>query len=320
VARRIRSFIIAMDFTEFCTRYKTLLGTMPQRPNMIVKSENSPFGDYLYNCSNVYLGFDVAETRDSFYIYDSFQTKSSIDCSYAVDSELCHESVDIYKCYNSSNLIHCIGCVDCAYCVDCVNCHDCFGSAYLKNKRFCLFNKQLEENEYYEQVRAYKDKDPKDILQMLHDLRETFPKPINRSVNNENSQYGNYFYNNNSCYYLYDAAFNQNSAFLFDSHQNKNCFDQTYAVNNELCYELTDSVDCYECFYGSDLAQCVSCQFSLGLIGCNDCFGCAFLNKKQYCILNKQYVADEYAHVVGEIRKSMKVDYVQQFKAALAKR
>ena len=39
--------------------------------------------------------------------------------------------------------------------------------------------------------------------------------------------------------------------------------------------------------------------------GCRDCFGCAGLRKKQYCIFNKQYTKEEYEKLVPQLIEQM---------------
>jgi hypothetical protein len=45
---------------------------------------------------------------------------------------------------------------------------------------------------------------------------------------------------------------------------------------------------------------CIDCQYS------KDCFGCVGLQRKQYCILNKQYTKEEYETLVPKIIEHMK--------------
>ncbi|MFA5987628.1 MAG: hypothetical protein WC797_03195 [Candidatus Paceibacterota bacterium] len=306
-----------MDFVTFYKKYRELIDSAPRYPNNSKKNENSPYGDYIFGCLNMYFGFEAVECRDSFYLYDSFKVQSSADCSYAVDSELCHESIDIFRCYKCDYMNHCDVCVDCSYCRECSNCQNCFGCVYLKNKHFCFFNQQLEESEYRRKVKEYENKKPEEVLQQVGELFSRFPERTSRENGNENCSFGNYYYNNTGSYYLFDAAGNEDCAYLYDSHYNKNSFDQTYCARNELCYELVESINCYKSFFSQNLERCISCYFSLDLDNCTDCFGCAFLNKKQYCILNKQYTPEEYKQQVKMIVDSIKSGPVEHLTKAV---
>ena len=62
----------------------------------------------------------------------------------------------------------------------------------------------------------------------------------------------------------------------------------------------------WECWSGSrDLEYCAHC------ISSSNCFGCVGLQKKQYCIFNKQYSKDGYEKLVLRIKEQMRfVPYV----------
>ena len=49
-------------------------------------------------------------------------------------------------------------CIDCEYCCQCSNCENCFACVGLNHKRFCLFNKQYMEEEYWILVDKLKTK------------------------------------------------------------------------------------------------------------------------------------------------------------------
>jgi len=75
------------------------------------------------------------------------------------------------------------------------------------------------------------------------------------------------------------------SSYLFETHG----FD---CQNTAYCYTVTGGVN--------DLYS----AFLIG--GCNDCFGCVALNRKQYCILNKQYSKAEYYDLAPKLIGHMK--------------
>ncbi len=46
-------------------------------------------------------------------------------------------------------------------------------------------------------------------------------------------------------------------------------------------------------------------EYCVNVTGGQNCFGCANLRNKEYCILNKQYNKDDYGQLVVEIKKHM---------------
>ena len=57
-----------------------------------------------------------------------------------MNSERCINVKFSDKCIDSQNL---------EYCLQCINCEDCFGCIGLNRKRFCIFNTQYTEEEYW---------------------------------------------------------------------------------------------------------------------------------------------------------------------------
>ncbi|MBN1258969.1 hypothetical protein JXA05_04410 [Candidatus Peregrinibacteria bacterium] len=105
-------------------------------------------GDYLYNCKNVFRSFDLKNCEDCAYSATLDRFINSYDCNFsAPPSEWC---VNCLTC-TGQNMKMCHSCLhsaDMAYCDFCMNCKDCFGCAGLKNKQYCVFNKQYSKGEY----------------------------------------------------------------------------------------------------------------------------------------------------------------------------
>lgn len=296
-----------MNFQEFQKAFNDLKVGFPKIPSLSLRSEKSPYGDYIIDCNNVYYAFDAVKCEDGFYLYDAYNSKNSIDCYLADSCELCHEVTDSSGCYNGSHLLGCEECVDCSYCISCMNCQNCFGSVCLSNKRYCFFNKQLSKEEYEKKVSEYmKVKSSEEIFKEVKALEQSFVPKTPIELYNEDSNALHYAYHNKNCYYLSTSTGNEEAAYVFDSHREKNTFDTSYSVENESCYELTDCVRSNGCFVGKDLAKCINCYFSENLVNCSDCIGCMYLSSKQYCILNKQYTKEEYEKIKNEILSSFK--------------
>ncbi|MDD5469918.1 MAG: hypothetical protein PHO92_03950 [Candidatus Peribacteraceae bacterium] len=107
-------------------------------------------GDYLYNCRNIHEGYDLKNCEDCLYGATLESFKDCADCNFSgAHAELCYQCLTIGRNYR------CIGChtcqTDCAnlyYCDNCYGCKDCLGCVGLKNKQYCVLNKQYTEQEY----------------------------------------------------------------------------------------------------------------------------------------------------------------------------
>lgn len=254
-----------MQTQVFFAELQRLLKRYPQVPPNIMQSENCIYVENIFQSKNLSFCFDCAACTDCYFVSDSYLTKNSIHCDYAVEPELCYDSVDIFKCFNSMYLEDCAFMRDSTYAAGCTNCNDVFGCVNLQNKSFCLFNRQLSETEYREKVAFYKQWPVQKILAVVEKLKRSYPLTQTHEAHNENASYGNYIYYSKNCYLCFDAAHNENCSYLYDSFYNKNCYDDTYAGNNnQLSYEIVDSTSLFNCNYvfSSHNAQDSSYLFS----------------------------------------------------------
>src|SRR3989344_316463 len=228
-----------MTAQGFLVELQRLIFSLPRPPAQIYKSENCSFGDYISNSKNLFYCFDCASCSDAFYLYDSYMCANCGDCDYAIESELCYESVDAVKTFNCDYLEYCYNIRDSAFSYDCSNCHDIFGCVNLKNKSFCVFNRQLTEEEYREKIQKFKKLPSEQVLKMVEELKKRFPLTQTHGADNENTTYGNYIHFDKNCYLCFDAAHDENCGYLYDSFYNKNCYDATYSSqNSQVAYEI----------------------------------------------------------------------------------
>ncbi|KKR05478.1 MAG: hypothetical protein UT33_C0011G0189 [Candidatus Peregrinibacteria bacterium GW2011_GWC2_39_14] len=104
-------------------------------------------GDNIFHSKNVYMGFDIYNSKDSAYLHDGLKGSDCYDVCFFDGVELCYESTSLigygYRftnfCRDSYNLF---------YCDNCHSCKNCFGCVGLRRKEFCVFNKQYSEPEY----------------------------------------------------------------------------------------------------------------------------------------------------------------------------
>ncbi len=75
---------------------------------------------------------------------------------------------------------------------------------------------------------------------------------------------------------------------------------------SELTYEgISIGVHNNYCLLGSIIWYSNNVHYSYMMNNCKDCFGCAELNGKQYCILNKQYTKEEYENLLPKVIQHM---------------
>ncbi|PID70570.1 hypothetical protein CSB37_00575 [bacterium DOLZORAL124_38_8] len=106
-------------------------------------------GNHIYESKNCFTAFDAKKSEDSKFLYTSFNLQNSYDISFTghtarfvLEGLSVHGSEDSKFCFdihNSNNLL---------YSSFCFNCEHCFGCTGLRNKKYCILNKQYTPEEY----------------------------------------------------------------------------------------------------------------------------------------------------------------------------
>lgn len=267
-----------------------------------VTLETSPYTNHIGYLKNGYLVFHADFNEDIAYGFYLVHNRGMIDTSLAMNSELCYDSMHIYKVNRGIGLRSQVTeSLDCAFLKDCMNCQNCFASANLRSKKYYIFNKPYTKETYFEEIKKWdlgSYKTYKEVQKMAEEHWKTLPpKPT-----------------------MDEFAANCTGRLVFQSRNCKDCFevvgaeDSRYLLMMEMgpvrdSYDLSswgNNMDlCYECsVVGEDVSRAKFCQESgLGLndaeysklsTGAGYHFGCVSVKKTKYCILNKQYEEKEF--------------------------
>ncbi|KKS82889.1 MAG: hypothetical protein UV58_C0004G0062 [Candidatus Wolfebacteria bacterium GW2011_GWC1_43_10] len=124
--------------------------------NFNVKTANSD-GNYLTECKNCHEAYFLEESEDCSYYCRGLQNKNVYDSAGIYKGELVWNINQLADGYNLKSCNYCTNCRDSEYLNFCFNCENCFGCTGLRNKRYCVLNKQYSENEYSELVSQIKE-------------------------------------------------------------------------------------------------------------------------------------------------------------------
>jgi hypothetical protein len=149
------------------------------------------------------------------------------------------------------------------------------------------------------------------MKKQVHEFWMKFPNKFLKGVQNTNVS-GNYIDHSKNVKNSFMIREGQNlhyCQYLQEGAPSKDCYDfSIWGDNNQLVYE------CYSCGLGTqNIKFCILCQenvhdleYSFVCIrGSENLFGCVGLQKKHYCILNKQYSKEEYGQMIAQIKKHM---------------
>ena len=305
------------DFTRpFFQQFYELLVRTPQNALATLGDNiNSEFTNDNYKLKNCYLVFDGEEGEDCYYGQNFARIKNCIDFMFLVDCELCYECLHCVNCYDLKFSSFSQNCSSSYFLQDCIGCKHCFGCINLRNKEYCIYNKQYTKEEYenfisnsnlgsYKQLQFYKQEIQKFFL--------TQPRKENRNVNVQNVT-GDNLTNCKNIFECYDCLNLEESLYcmnmLTGGHtcldvfswgnniQNAyNCAIIGDNLNQIICSSLI-GINCSNIFYSSWCTR-----------NCHNLFGCFGLKQKSYCILNKQYIKEEFEEIVPKIIQQMQQD------------
>ncbi|MFA6190533.1 MAG: hypothetical protein WC711_03470 [Candidatus Staskawiczbacteria bacterium] len=115
------------------------------------KIQNST-GDYLENTQRARVAFNCRENKDTSYMQDAWnQTEDCRDCTEIIIGELAYEIQGVETPHRTIVARSCFGSIiDSAYCDMCFGVRNCFGCFGLKQKEYCILNKQYTKSDYLE--------------------------------------------------------------------------------------------------------------------------------------------------------------------------
>ncbi len=298
------------DFSRpFFEQYKELQAVAPHLCSNVVNNENSPFINHGWNNKGCYMCFDLGYCENCYYCSAVYHAKETVDSMFVyADSELCYECVGISKCYRCAFLEDCHVCSNAIFSVDCKNCSDIILCSNLRNKQYCILNKQFTKEGYEEEKKKYDLRSYAHVEEMKKEFVEVRKRAIRRFSHNQKSEgcHGDYLSNCKDLEQCFDAEKSELCTYAtrLDSDV-KDCMDLDHAAEGELMYQGV-AVSGYMLRSVYHVVHCQNVEYSESLINCNNCFGCVHVHNQEYCILNKKYSKEEYEALREKIVEHMK--------------
>jgi len=164
-------------------KFKEISLQTPKKNLSVYQSENC-VGDHIYDSKDCKESFMVRDAETCRHCDDTIiNVKDTYDwLAFGVGAQLCYEGMTA-----SMNIFHCAFCFvireDCRdlyYCADMSGCSNCFGCTGLRNKEFCILNKQYTQAEYTKLVPQIID-----YMRTTGERGEFFPASISPFAYNE---------------------------------------------------------------------------------------------------------------------------------------
>ncbi len=303
------------DFSRpFFEQFRDLQNVIPQPAMFNDDGVGSINAEYTTNATftkNMYMGAMTWYAENCMYFYNNAGPETSY-CTDTVDifnySELIYDSVFLEHCYNCRNAYYSTGLTDCVFVYDCKGCSNCCMCVNLRQKSYCIFNKQFTKEEYQKIMKEYRldtysgaEYAKKEFFKFLATQPRRFAN-IRNCVDSTGDGLWGCKNAKDSCF-LRDC---EDSRFLFRGNEIKNSYDLTPAGMTDQCYEgLTPDHD-YRVFFSiyslksQELTYVENCHSSKYL------FGCSAIRHGKYLILNKEYTKEEYEALVPKIIEHMR--------------
>jgi hypothetical protein len=300
------------DFSKsFFEQYLAFMEVVPRIAIMNVESVNSIYTHLCAQNRNCYLLVESSFNENLQYGYWMQHSKDSIDNAFGTNIELCYETVAAFDSYRLNYSSKCFGCSHSWFLKSCTDCQNCFGCINLRHKKYCFFNKQLSKTEYETEIKKLNLHTWEGVVNAEKRVREFYLAHPNSyaDIHNCSGSTGNYMTNSKncrSCFYCMEAQDSKYSVHILQNIQD--CYDvDTAGMNASLLYEtMNTALSVQRVMFSSLVWSGHDIFYSENLVSnCENCFGCISLNKKSYCILNKQYSKEEYLELLPMIIEQM---------------
>lgn len=150
-------------FKHWEDEFKKYINSSIKKPLRNRKNVINSRGDVLIDCRNCFESFWIEEGENLRYANLGIKVRDSMDIVLtSLNSSECYENNYSLASNRLKFSFFNRASSDLEYCMDCNNCTNCFGSNGLRNKKYCVFNKQYSETEYWELVDKIKTKILKD--------------------------------------------------------------------------------------------------------------------------------------------------------------
>ncbi|EKE26262.1 MAG: hypothetical protein ACD_4C00352G0002, partial [uncultured bacterium (gcode 4)] len=280
------------DFSRwFFEQFKQLQNDVPRLSVYVDNScVNCDFTNQVFHCKDGYLIISCSDTENCMYWKRITESNECVDCLFCIKSSVCYECTDILKCNSCFYVVKSINCSNSYFLSNCEWCHDCFFCVNLRNKSYCIYNKEYSKEEYYEKIKnILENRDTNYFQNEFEKFKLGFPNKNLDLKNIENVIWDN-VQNAKDSQFLFDATNVENIKFWQFVQDSTDLYDVDYnCCDSSLSYEVISWwIEMYNCIFWIDIWPVVN-----NLIYCDACsthssnlFWCIWLRNSQYCILN----------------------------------
>jgi hypothetical protein len=286
---------------------KVLQKIVPREALIILNSTNCDYGNNVRDSKNCFFTFLCSDSENILYSMFTVSSKDCMDNYKIVESEFIVYSLNVTKCYKSAYLQDSSDCSFCYFSFDLKNCNDCIFCCNLRNKSYCIGNKQFSKEEYQKEYKKIFNGSFNTLVDSIKKFEDIKMQAVHKfaTILKSSDVVGNYIQNSNRNRWCFDGVENQDVRYVANILYSKNTYF-SYAIG----VQPTEFIFGGSVIKGGsmiknsfNLFNCSFCTWCDSMISCNNCIACVGLKKKEYCILNKQYTKEEYKKIVEQLEE-----------------
>lgn len=298
------------DFSRpFFDQFHELQIAVPRLGVLNVQGENSDYCNTCFHNKDSYLVFGGDLNQEVLYGTLCMRNRVCVDVDYSNDCELCYETCDALTGYHCQYAFNSKNCSDCYYIEECIGCQDCILCVNLRNKQYCVENKQYSKDDYVRMKNELIEgslKKRTELFERFLKLREGRGVKFAHIVNCQSCT-GDYLKNSKECHACFDVADSEDSYELIFGNMVKDCFDaDLLGDNSELVINTISTFGVHNMknsYFAIDSHDVDYCELTFNS---HDLFGCVGMRHLEYCILNKQYSDHVYRDLKAKIVEHMR--------------
>lgn len=301
------------DFSKtFAEQYKELQNIVPAVSIMNDDGVASVNCEYTYDWAfskNCYLGVCGWHVENGLYMYAANYAKDIMDVWNVNNGELMYDSVNCDRCYGCKYCYLCFDSNNCVLGYDLKGCSNCVMCVGLRNKKYCVLNKQYSKEEYEKEVEKLNLKSRAGIEKCRGEFDKftlQFPRKHTCIIKNLNSTGFLLTEAKNSKNCFYCSAPVENCAYIVVNQGAKDSYDCNNTGMPELCYESVTPDNSRGNKFSIFCWKCTEAEYSNNCHSCVNVFGSIGLKHISYAVLNKQYSKEDFTALRGEIMNHMK--------------
>lgn len=299
---------------DFWEQIWDLFKKCPISHNVWNLNDNCEYTDDCWNSKNCYLCHSLADWEDLSYCYRVISVKDSQFCVFSYDLQRCYDVIYWFDSYNIKYAIDIKRCKNSSFLFDCENLENCLLCWNLKNKKYCIANKQYTKEEYEKEIKKYDLSSRK----VYNKLKKQFLDFIENKAYWKNIHY----FNTNNCVwdYIDNSDNSQNCFFVWDTKDCKNWIRSWWVKSSKNFVSIYESEkifnstmvqdNCFNISYCWNVIRSKNLEYCINCFDCENCFLSAGLVWKKFFILNKEYKEVEYKKLKYMIISDMKDKWV----------